>query len=123
MRSCEVHGLKLKHTDFDHRLIKVRQNVMFAKITDVKKSKFRCDLPINDILLSSLKRITATLTESDDFLFNKDSGEPLDNRYISKQMWYPTLKRAGLKTRPPHETYYCSSSTVFSGPLKYTLCV
>ncbi|WP_318469416.1 tyrosine-type recombinase/integrase [Photobacterium leiognathi] len=78
MRSCEVHGLQLKHIDFDHRLIKVRQNVVNGEITDVKTPKSRRDLPINDILSSSLERITATLTEPDDFLFTNDASEPLD---------------------------------------------
>ncbi|MGD6735113.1 hypothetical protein ACP5PY_01555 [Photobacterium leiognathi subsp. mandapamensis] len=44
MRSCEVHGLQLKHIDFDHRLIKVRQNVVNSEVTDVKTPKSRRDL-------------------------------------------------------------------------------
>nr|WP_318490935.1 hypothetical protein [Photobacterium leiognathi] len=65
--------------------------------------KSRRDLPINDILSSSLQHITATLIEPDDFLFTNDDGEPLDTRYIGKQVWHPTLKRAGLKSRRPYE--------------------
>lgn len=109
MRSCEVHGLQLKHLDFDHRLIKVRQNMVNGEITDVKTPKSRRDLPINDILSSSLERITTTLTEPDDFLFTNDAGEPLDTRYIGKQVWHPTLKRAGLKTRRPYETRHTAA--------------
>ncbi|WP_318435545.1 site-specific integrase [Photobacterium leiognathi] len=78
MKSCEVHGLQLKHIDFDHRLIKVRQNMVNGEVTDVKTPKSRRDLPINDILSSSLERITATLSEPDDCLFTNDAGEPLD---------------------------------------------
>ncbi|GAA04672.1 hypothetical protein [Photobacterium leiognathi] len=55
-----------------------------GEVTDVKTSKSRRDLPINDILSSSLERITATLSEPDDFLFTNDTGEPLDTRYIGK---------------------------------------
>ncbi|WP_305461372.1 Arm DNA-binding domain-containing protein [Photobacterium leiognathi] len=109
MRSCEVHGLQLKHIDFDHRFIKVRQNVVNGEISDVKTPKSRRDLPINDILSSSLERITATLTEPDDFLFTNDAGEPLDTRYIGKQVWHPTLKRAGLKSRRPYETRHTAA--------------
>lgn len=59
MRSCEVHELQLKHIDFEHRLINIRQNMVNGDITDVKTPKSRRDLPINDLLLTAIKRITA----------------------------------------------------------------
>ncbi|WP_318498384.1 tyrosine-type recombinase/integrase [Photobacterium leiognathi] len=82
---------------------------MNDEITDVKNPKSRRDLPINDILSSSLERITARLTEPDDFLFTNDDGDPLDTRYIGKQVWHLTLKCAGLKTRRPYETRHTAA--------------
>ncbi|WP_318478790.1 tyrosine-type recombinase/integrase [Photobacterium leiognathi] len=101
MRSCEVHGLQLKHIDFDHRLIKVRQNVVNGEITDVKTPKSRRDLPINDILSSSLERITATLTEPDDFLFTNDTSEPLDTHSMCRNYLGTVTPVYCLRFMPP----------------------
>lgn len=109
MRSCEVHGLQLKHIDFEHRLLNIRQNMVNGDITDVKTPKSRRDLPINDLLLTAIKRITATLTDPDDFLFTDDNGSPLDTRKIGKDIWHPTLKKANLKTRRPYETRHTAA--------------
>lgn len=109
MRSCEVHGLQLKHIDFEHRLIKIRQNVVNGDITDVKTPKSRRDLPINDILFESLKRVTKSLTHLEAFLFHDEFDRPLDTRKIGQEVWHPTLKKAGLKSRRPYETRHTAA--------------
>lgn len=39
MRSCEVHGLFWDHIDFDHRLIRIRQNLVNGELGDVKRPR------------------------------------------------------------------------------------
>ncbi|MCD9529102.1 Arm DNA-binding domain-containing protein [Photobacterium carnosum] len=109
MRSCEVHGLQLQHIDFNHRLIRIRQNVVNGDITDVKTPKSRRDLPINDILFESLKRVTQPLNTLDAFLFSDETGRPLDTRKIGQKVWHPTLKKAGLSSRRPYETRHTAA--------------
>ncbi|WP_318443851.1 tyrosine-type recombinase/integrase [Photobacterium leiognathi] len=119
MRSCEVHGLQLKHIDFDHRLIKVRQNMVNGEITDVKTPKSRRDLPINDILSSSLERITATLTEPDDFLFTNDDGEPLDTRSMCRNYLGTVTTIYCLRFMPPY-VFNAARNDGWSFHIKYT---
>ncbi|WP_305810589.1 hypothetical protein [Photobacterium leiognathi] len=41
----------------------------------------------------------------------------MDTRYIGKQVWHPTLKRAGLKTRRPYETRHTQRLAAHENPL------
>ena len=59
MRSCEVNGLEWDHIDFDHRLIRIRQNWVNGEICDVKTPKSRRELKMCDTVYQAFKRIKA----------------------------------------------------------------
>ncbi len=109
MRSCEVHGLYTEHLDFDHRLIRIRQNYVNGEIGDVKTPKSRRDLKMCDTLYEVLSRVMANKTGDSPFVFTNPKGKPLDTHYVSQKLWYPTLKKAGLKRRRPYETRHTAA--------------
>ncbi|MGF1689264.1 site-specific integrase [Photobacterium japonica] len=117
MRSCEVHGLYWEHIDFAHRLIRVRQNYVNGEIGDVKTPKSRRDLKMCDTLYEALQRIAANKDNNpshnhghdSSFVFTLDNGRPIDTHYVSRKLWYPTLKKAGLKRRRPYETRHTAA--------------
>ena len=39
-----------------------------------------------------------------DYIFPSDVGGPLDRDNLAHRVWYPALKRAGLKRRKPYQT-------------------
>ncbi len=109
MRSCEVHGLEWEHIDFDHRLIRIRQNWVNGEICDVKTPKSRRALKMCDTLFDAFKRIQKKRINSGEgldsnFVFTGKSGLPLDTHFVSKKLWFPTLLKAGLKRRRTYET-------------------
>lgn len=109
MRSCEVHGLFVEHIDFDHRLIHIRQNYVNGEICDVKTPKSRRDLKMCDTLYEVLTRVIENKTDDSPFVFTTPKGKGIDTQYISKKIWYPTLKKAGLRRRRPYETRHTAA--------------
>ncbi|MBD1577397.1 site-specific integrase [Vibrio sp. S11_S32] len=109
MRSCEVHGLYWEHIDFDHGLIHIRQNYVSGEICDVKTPKSRRSLKMCDTLRDLLMRVKAKRNHDSAFVFVNDNGQPLDTHFISKKLWYPTLKKAGLTRRRPYETRHTAA--------------
>ncbi len=106
MRSCEVHGLRWEDIDFNHRLIRIRHNWVNVELCDVKTPKSRRELKMCDTLYTLFNRLKEQT--SNDFVFtHKDN--PLDNHFVSKQLWYPTLKKAGLARRRPYETRHTAA--------------
>ncbi len=109
MRSCEVHGLHWEHIDFDHRLIRVRQNYVNGEICDVKTPKSRRDLQMCDTLYAAFKRQWSKRQDNSPFVFPSKTGEGLNTQYISQKVWHPTLKKAGLTPRRAYETRHTAA--------------
>ncbi len=109
MRSCEVAGLAPEHIDFDQRIIKVRRNFVNGEFTTVKTAKSRRDIHMTKPVLAALQRATAILSDNATIIFANEKGKPIDTRYVSKYVWYPTLAKAGLAPRRPYQTRHTSA--------------
>ncbi|MFH4734289.1 Arm DNA-binding domain-containing protein [Vibrio diabolicus] len=108
IRSCEIHGLHWEHIDFDHRLIRVRQNLVNGELGEVKTPKSRRELKMCDTLLEVFTRLKAQKMDDSPFVFTHQ-GKPLDTHFVSKSLWYPTLEKAGLRRRRPYETRHTAA--------------
>lgn len=106
MRSCEIHGLRWGDIDFNHRLIRIRHNWFNGELCDVKTPKSRRELKMCDTLYALFNRLKSQA--SNEFVFTHKSN-PLDNHFVSKQLWFPTLKKAGLARRRPYETRHTAA--------------
>lgn len=109
MRGCEINGLYVEHIDFSHRLIKVRQNFVNGKVVDVKTPKSRREIKMCDTVYDALQRAVDNKKAQQPFLFTNDRGHPLSSQYVSKKIWLPTLKKAGLKPRRSYETRHTAA--------------
>ncbi|MEZ9709048.1 tyrosine-type recombinase/integrase [Vibrio breoganii] len=109
MRSCEVHGLLWKHVDFDHRLIRIRHNYVNGELCTVKTAKSRRDLKMCDTLFEALMSVKDNSKGESEFVFTNPKGQPIDTHWISKRVWYPTLKKAGLAKRRAYETRHTAA--------------
>lgn len=106
MRSCEIHGLRWEDIDFNHRLIRIRHNWVNGELGDVKTPKSRRDLKMCNTLFSLFKRLQKQTTS--EFVFTH-KGKPLNTHFVSTQLWYPTLNKAGLAHRRPYETRHTAA--------------
>lgn len=109
MRSCEVHGLEWQHIDFDHRLIRIRQNWVNGETCDVKTPKSRRELKMCDTVFAAFKRMKEAGLAESNFVFNGPSGTPLETHFVSRKLWYPTLRKAKLALRRPYETRHTAA--------------
>lgn len=109
MRSCEVHALEWRHIDFEHRLIKVRQNLVGGELGDVKTPKSRRDLKMCDALYDAFKRQQKRGDARSPFVFCQPNGHGISTQFVSQKLWYPTLAKAGLKRRRPYETRHTAA--------------
>jgi integrase len=62
-----------------------------------------------DTVYDAFKRIKAANRSGSNFVFTGPSGTPLQTHYVSRKLWYPTLKSAGLKKRRPYETRHTAA--------------
>lgn len=109
LRSCEIHGLQVKHLVFEHRLIKIRQNWVQGKYSNVKTPKSRRELKMSEPVYQALKRIVESKNHQDDVVFTDLKGRPLSCHYVARNIWYPTLQKAGLEKRRPYETRHTAA--------------
>ncbi|MGR5474713.1 Arm DNA-binding domain-containing protein [Vibrio astriarenae] len=109
MRSCEIHGLQWEHIHFEHRQIRIRQNLVNGEICDVKTPKSRRELQMCDTLYAAFERQKQRANTSDGFVFVGPNGLGLDTHFVSDKLWHPTLKKAGLKKRRAYETRHTAA--------------
>ena len=58
-----------------------------------------------DALLSQKQK-----TGDEELVFSSKGGRPLDYNNVSKRVWYPTLKKAGLAARNPYQTRHTAAT-------------
>ncbi|MFT5706035.1 MAG: integrase [Oceanospirillaceae bacterium] len=87
-----VHGLKVK-----------------SKSCDVKTPKSRRELKMCDTVYDAFKRMKASHSSDSSFVFLGPTDTPLETYYVSRKLWYPTLKLAGFKLRRPYETRHTAT--------------
>ncbi|QYJ79936.1 tyrosine-type recombinase/integrase [Shewanella acanthi] len=108
MRSCEVHGLVWDNIDFNHRLIRIRQNWVNGEACAVKTPKSRRELRMCDTLFDVFSRLKNRADKHAEYVFTHQ-GIPLDTHFVSKKLWFPTLLKAGLRKRRPYETRHTAA--------------
>lgn len=109
MRTAEVDGLKWKYIDFENRKIMVRETWQRRQWDTPKTRSSIREIEMSDIVEMALreqKKVTGHL----DTVFANKSGKPLDHNLVTKRIWYPTLKRLGLKKRAPYQTRHTTAT-------------
>jgi integrase len=109
MRSGELHGLKWKYVDFEHRLILVREAIVGGEEEYTKNDFSQRDIPMSQVVYEAL-RAQHALTGHMDYVFCNLAGEPIDTNNFTKRVWYPLLRHLGLALRRPYQTRHTAAT-------------
>lgn len=109
MRTGEVHGLKWKHVDFQHRQILVRESFVAGQQTTTKTDGSTREIQMSQPVLDALKQ-QSKVTCDIDYVFANKSGNPLSVHNVTKRIWYPLLKRLGIPLRRPYQTRHTAAT-------------
>lgn len=110
MRTGEIDGLKWKYINFERREICIRETIVYG-LEDTAKTigserTIQMSQPVYDILMAQF-----TLTgKLDKFVFCNSVGSPFNYHNINNRVWYPTLKRLGLKRRRAYQTRHTAAT-------------
>lgn len=115
MRTGEIHGLKWKYVDFEHRQILVRETFVRGRIeytkTDGSQREIAMSAPVYDALIEQHER-----TGDMDYVFCTKNGAPLDNDNFTNRVWYPLLRHLELEKRRPYQTRHtCATLWLAAG--------
>ncbi len=109
MRTAEIDGLKWKYVDFAAKTINVRETWENREWVSPKTESSSRDIEMSTIVEEALKR-QRTITGDGEIVFPTRSGKPLDHDDITRRIWYPTLKKAGLAPRAPYQSRHTAAS-------------
>lgn len=112
LRTGEVDGLKWKHVDFDKHEILVRETLINGQTEYTKTDGSQREIPMLGPVMGALKRQHSATRHKSEYVFCNRLGEPLDHNNVTKRVWYPLLRRLGLKKRRPYQTRH-TAATLF----------
>lgn len=115
MRTGEIHGLKWKYVDFEHRQILVRETVVRGRTeytkTDGSQREIAMSQPVYDALIEQKSR-----TGDNEYVFSTTTGAPIDNDNFTNRVWYPLLRYLELEKRRPYQTRHtCATLWLAAG--------
>jgi integrase len=110
MRTGEIDGLGWEHVDWINKKLRVRRSLYRGQFVPPKTPSSVRDIdilpPVEEVLRAQLQ-ITG---EKGSSVFCNRAGRPLDHNLITKRVWYPTLKRLGLRARTPYQTRHTAAT-------------
>jgi integrase len=109
MRTAEIDGLKWEYVDFENKKILVRETWQRKQWDTPKTQSSIRDIEMSKTVEEALreqKKVTGHL----DIVFANKRGNQLDHNLVTKRIWYPTLKRLGLKKRTPYQTRHTAAT-------------
>ena len=109
MRTGEVHGLKWKHVDFEHRQILVRESFVAGQQTTTKTDGSTREIQMSQPVFDALKQQSEVTCEFD-YVFANKAGNPLSVHNVTKRIWYPLLRRLGIPLRRPYQTRHTAAT-------------
>jgi integrase len=110
MRSGEVDGLKWKYVDFEHRLILIRETVVYGEEEYTKNDFSQRDIQMSQVVFDALKAQEKVTKGKCDFVFCTRNAKPLDNKNVTNRVWYPILRHLGLKIRRAYQTRHTAAT-------------
>jgi integrase len=109
MRTAEIDGLQWKFVDFTLKKILVRETWETRQWISPKTETSVRDIDMSPIVEEALLR-QKERTGRGNIVFPTRSGKPLDRVDITRRIWYPTLKKAGLARRTPYQSRHTAAT-------------
>ena len=111
LRTAEIDGLLWKYVDLEKGLISVRETLVNGYCETTKTPESTRDISISRPVYEALKtQFELTGSLSSGLVFCSREGLPLDRRNVMNRVWYPTLRRLGLKRRKPYQTRHTTAT-------------
>ena len=110
LRTGEIDGLKWQYVDFEKRIIMVRETIVEGLVETTKTVESVRDIGMSTVVYQALKAQHGVTGAAGGFVFCNGNGQPFDHRNVTKRIWYPTLKRLGLKKRRPYQTRHTTAT-------------
>jgi integrase len=104
MRPNEQIALKWKHVDFMGRKIAIREGRVRKDEGLPKSQQSIRDIEMLEPVYDLLLRHRAETWLRGDYVFLNQERRPIDINTLRRRIWYPALKRAGLRARPLYQT-------------------
>ena len=109
MRTAEVDGLRWEYVDFEHKKIYIRITWHRKEWISPKTQSSVRDIDMSEIVEDALRK-QQKITGNGVMVFCTRTGHPLHYENITTQIWYPTLKKAGLAPRAAHQSRHTAAS-------------
>lgn len=110
MRTGEVHGLKWRYIDFEHRLILVRETFVLGEDEYTKTDGSQRDIQMSQPVFEALAKQYEVTGKLSDYVFCNLMGAPLDNKNFTDRVWYPLLRHLGLEERRPYQMRHTAAT-------------
>jgi integrase len=110
MRTGEVHGLKWKYIDWEHRLILVRESVVLNEEDDLKTDGSLRDIKMNQLVFDALQAQHQVTGKSSDYVFCNGKGRPVDNLNFINRVWKPMLRNLGIEHRRAYQMRHTAAT-------------
>lgn len=111
LRTAEIDGLKWRYVDLQKGYISVRETLVNGHTETTKTPESVRDIAMSRPVYEAFRE-QHVLTGGDDerLVFCSREGLPLARRNVMNRIWYPTLRRLGLKMRKPYQTRHTTAT-------------
>jgi integrase len=104
MRPNEQSALKWGNIDFVHRKITVREGRV-GKVEGLPKTQENIrDIAMLEPVYELLRTYRTEARRRNEYVFLNQHGRPIEITTLRRRIWYPALRRAGLRTRIMYQT-------------------
>lgn len=114
MRPSEIIALKWRYVDFVTRTITVREGRVGGVDGSLKTTSSNRDVDMLAPLFEVLRRLREASGDRDGYVFTGKEGAPLDVANLRNRVWYPALRKAGLRRRTMYQTRHTFASLMLS---------
>jgi integrase len=114
MRPNEMLALKWLHVDFEMRCITIREGRVQGIEGPPKTLSSYRDVDLLEPLRQVLLQHRAVSPQDAVYVFRNQHGNPLGVDNLRNKVWYPALKKAGLRMRTMYQTRHTFASLMLS---------
>ncbi|MCL5885285.1 MAG: site-specific integrase [Deltaproteobacteria bacterium] len=114
MRPSEMLALKWRHVDFATRTISIREGRVGGVDGSLKTTSSNRDIDMLSPLTAVLRRHREASGGGDGYVFTGKGGLPLDVANLRNRVWYPALRKAGLRRRTMYQTRHTFASLMLA---------
>lgn len=109
MRTSEIDGLKWKYVDFERREILIRETLVKGEQETTKTPSSARSIMMSGPVYEALQR-QQPATKNSEYVFCTSKGTAYSYSNITSRIWYPTLKKLGIKLRAPYQTRHTAAT-------------